>query len=619
MKRASRSHHRARLATGAPAATHDRRGVSISIAATGAIAAAVIAAIAVVSLRPTTPPAPESPVVRLPFEAPADVVSEVSDATISPNGTTMLFSGRGADGRRVLWLRRLDSTEATPLPDTDDAIEPFWSWDSKSIAFGAQGKLKRIDIGSKRAQVLADAPRSNSGTWNRAGVIVYCPDFGAPLYKIAADGRSQREQVTFGTGNHRYPVFLPDGKHLLYSTNRNVMLASLDSKDTRQLLPNGPAIYAPGRSQDAGWLLYVRDGVIVAHAFDSGRLELSGEPVPIAPAETATDWPRGARFSVSTTGVLAIARPATYDYQLAWFDRTGKPAGTLGDVRNVDVAHLPRVSPDGTRVIVQVVDAKTRYQDFWISEIARGTFDRMTSTSQLEQLPAWMPDSRSVMAATSRPGLAAGIFRLSLAGRVEEQIATGTIFPADVTTDGRWLLYTHRGESTRADVWVLPLTDGKPAAGAAPVAILNSEFEETGPHVSKDGRWVAYGSDVNGTPEIYVRPFLDGRVGPQLRVSPGHGIMPRWSRDGRTLFFVRAPQGTLSAQMMSVAVTPDGDTLRFGTAAPLFTARMLPISTISAGDYDITPEGKFLVGTVVGPTKGTAGTIVLNWPAIAGK
>ena len=406
------------------------------IAATGAVAAAVIAAIAVVSLRPTAPPAPESPVVRLPFEAPADVVSEVSDATISPDGKTMLFSGRGADGRRVLWLRRLDSTEAAPLPDTDDAIEPFWSWDSKSIAFGAQGKLKRLDIGFKRAQVLADAPRSNNGTWNRAGVIVYCPDFGAPLYKIAADGRGQREQVTFGTGNHRYPVFLPDGKHFLYSTNRNVMLASLDSKDTRELLKMGPAIYAPGRSQDGGWLLYVRDGVIVAHAFDTGRLELSGEPVPIAPAETATDWPRGARFSVSTTGVLAIARPATYDYQLAWFDRTGKPAGTLGDVRNVDVAHLPRVSPDGTRVIVQVVDSKTKYQDFWISEIARGTFERMTSTIQIEQLPAWMPDSKSVMAATARPGLAGGIFRLSLAGVIEEQIATGTIFPADVTSDG---------------------------------------------------------------------------------------------------------------------------------------------------------------------------------------
>ena len=166
---------------------------------------------------------------------------------------------------------------------------------------------------------------------------------------------------------------------------------------------------------------------------------------------------------------------------------------------------------------------------------------------------------------------------------------------------------------------MLPLTNGKPAAGATPEAILNSEFDETGPHVSKDGRWLAYGSDVTTTAEIYVRPFRDGRAGPAVKVSTGHGIMPRWSRDGRTLFFVRAPQGTLSAQMMSVAVTLDGDTLRFGAATPLFTARMLPISTISAGDYDITPDGKFLVGTVVGPTKGTAGTIVLNWPAIVGK
>ena len=156
-------------------------------------------------------------------------------------------------------------------------------------------------------------------------------------------------------------------------------------------------------------------------------------------------------------------------------------------------------------------------------------------------------------------------------------------------------------------MWVLPLTDGKPAAGATPEAILNSEFDETGPHVSKDGRWLTYGSERSlGKPEIY--------VGALPRWAPGAGGDPNyWPRhhaavvslNGRTLFFVRAPQGMLSAQMMSVAATPDGDTLRFGAAVPLFTARMLPIQTISAGDYDVTPDGNFsLVGTVVGPSKG---------------
>ena len=260
---------------GAAVVREDRR-VPIRMMAAIAIATAAITALGFIYLRPSTA-ASDSRAVFLPFDAPDAVVSEAGSATISPDGRMIAFSGRGSDGRRVLWVRELDSVEARPLPDTDDAIEPFWSWDSKSIAFGAQGKLKRLDLGANRATTLTDAARSNNGSWNRSGIIVFSPDYGSPLYQVAATGGA-REQVT-KDGNHRYPAFLPDGRHFLYSAGSKVMVGSLDSQEPTEIPVTGPAVYAP-----PGWLLYVRGGVIVAHAFDAGSLQLSGDPVPIAPA-----------------------------------------------------------------------------------------------------------------------------------------------------------------------------------------------------------------------------------------------------------------------------------------------------------------------------------------------
>jgi Tol biopolymer transport system component len=592
---------------GAPLAPARKVG-GFSLAATAVIAAvaAVLAAVVVMTMRPSASPS-RLPLVRLSLDTPDVVVSEVGDATISPDGTKVVFSGRGTDGRKILWTRPLGSPDATPLPDTDDAIEPFWSWDGKSIAFGAQGKLKRLDLGATRAKELTDAARSNNGSWSRDGVIVFSADYGAPLFQVPAAG-GKREEIP-GTKNARYPLFLPDGKHFLYSAGgrlQRVLVRSLDSLDEKELLTTGPAIYAP-----PGWLLYVRDGIIVAHAFDANRAELSGDPLPIAPAESDNRWAEGSRLSVSETGVLMLARAATYDYQLAWFDRTGVPAGALGPVRNVRVAHVPRISPDGSRVVVQLRDSKTQNQDFWLGDVIRGTFERFTTTPAQEQLPVWSPDGRYVLASTARNQVT-GIYRIPVEGGTDDAVAVGTFFPADVTRDGHWLFFTQRGESTRLDVWTLPLTNGLPSPGTKAQAVLDSAFNETSPTVSPDGHWLAYTSDVSGADEVYVRPLTEGHVGPPTRVTNGGGDQPCWSREGRTLFFVSAAQGPLSARMMSVAVTQEGDALRFGTQAPLFQTRMLPLISTTR-DYDVRADGRFLVGTVVGPPKGTAATVILNW------
>ena len=483
-------------AAAAAAPQPHRRAISIVLAAAIAIVAAIASALGVLYFRAPAATSP-SPVVRLPFEAPNTVASEVGDPTISPDGKTMLFTGRGADGRKVLWVRALDSGEAKPLPDTDDAIEPFWSWDSKSIAFGAQGKLKRLDLGESRAKVLTDAGRSNNGSWSRNGVIVFSPDFGAPLVKVSSGGGERTQVVPRapGSGGDRYPAFLPDGKHFLFSRNQRVFVGSLDATDPKQVLDMGPAVYAP-----PGWLLYVRNGIVVAHRFDTDRLELTGDAHPIAPAVSANTWARGARLSVSETGVLVMGHAPAYDYQLAWFDRKGRPAGTLGPVRPARVIQMPRISPDGSHVVVQINDTKTLNQDLWLGDVASGSFERLTTAPELEQLPVWAADGTSVFASTSRNGVG-GIYRFPIGGGQVDQVSTGTNFPMDVSRDG-WLCFTHRGESTRIDIWALPLNNGQPAKAATAREIVNSEFDDNAPQISPDGRWLAYQSDVTGTYKV---------------------------------------------------------------------------------------------------------------------
>jgi serine/threonine-protein kinase len=277
----------------------------------------------------------------------------------------------------------------------------------------------------------------------------------------------------------------------------------------------------------------------------------------------------------------------------------------------VSAVQIPRISPDGSRVAVQINDQQAQNQDLWLGSVATGSFDRFTTQKQFEQMPVWSSDGASLFMATAVDGVA-GIYRMAVGGGALEAIAEGVVFPQDASRDGRWLFYQHRGDSTRLDIWTVPLTNGLPSKDAKPQVLVNSEFEETSPQLSPDGQWLAYQSDVTGRSEIYLRRFVDGRAGPSIKVTTGHGNMPRWSKDGRTLFYVSAPLGNLSAQMMAVGVTSSGDTLAFSPPQPVFKARMLPLGAV-ARDYDIAPDGRFLVGTVVGATKGTAATVVLNW------
>ncbi len=555
-------------------------------------------------------------ILRLPF-LPPDSVS-VDDrasnfAVISPDGRNLLFAGRTPHGVRQLWLRPLDSMVAQPLAGTDGANEPFWSPDGRSIAFAADGKLKRLDLSGGQPKVLADAARMCGGTWSRSGVIVFSPDFSSVLDRVSADGGPTtlvaRPDSTRGETGYRSPSFLPDGRHLLYRVdntggypNYDWFVRRLDGNDTKRLIQGSPAaLYAP-----PGWLLFARGGSMFAQRFDAAALRLSGEPLPIQIGAPIDQNFTNARFSTSQNGVLVAQIEPAYSFQLTWYDRAGKRLGLLGPEMQVHLAQSPSLSADRSHVVFQRQDPQTGIGDIWTIDVARGTLNRLTSDPTLDQLPLWAVDGRSVFENTRRNGVA-GIYRISANGGDERFMAKGG-WPTATTPDGRFLIFMKRGEKTRQDIWLLPLTGGGPAR-----VVLATEFNDSQPQISPDGHWLAYASDETGSYEVYARPFSpETGVGDPVRISTGGGFAPRWRGDGRELFYVSAPISAADGRLMATSIKVDGARLEPGTPIPLFATHMMPDGFTP--EFDVSADGqRFLVGTATRDPHATGVNLLLNW------
>ena len=587
--------------TGAPSPVAARQDSRVWMALA---AAALVAALALGALY-FGRPAIEAPVVRLAFIPPPNLSfndSIADQVVVSPDGRKLAFSAISPEGKWQLWVRALDSLDAQPLPGADEPLEPFWSPDSRSIAFGSQGKLKRVDLAGGSAQVLCDAARLTGGAWNNNGVIVFGPDYGSALFQVPATG-GQPKPVTVRDAEHgdrqSNPSFLPDGKHFIFKSGANsntkgIWAGSLDSPEVKQVMTdNTIAAYAP-----LGWLLFVRNQAVMAQAFDAGRLELKGDAIPIITRSTTGTGGSG-RFSVSDHGVLVWQGDWGREYQLVWFDREGKQTGVVGASTQVSVGQEPHLSPDGKRL------AMKRDGNIWLIDLARNTGIRLTSV--FSQLPIWSPDGKYVAFTSSVPGIGSGIVQKDSKGVGDaEMLWKGINFPHAWSPDGRFILFLRRGEKTRLDAWVLPLFGDRKE-----YPVLNSEFDERDTQFSPDGRWLAYASDESGGYEIYVRPFTaDGKVGAdKKRISTSGGIQPTWRGDGQELFYVAGDQ-----QMMSVAVKTKGAEFEYSAPKALFKTRMLRFQINH--EYEVAADGKhFLIGTLVGDSKSPPPTVILNWTA----
>jgi serine/threonine protein kinase/Tol biopolymer transport system component len=568
---------------------------------------------------PTPPPSTE---VRLALVPPVGLTFEagrLDTVIVSPNGRQLAFSARSADGKRQLYVRALDGVDAKLLPGTQEPIKPFWSADSKSIAFGAQGKLKRVDISGGQPAIIADAPRLNGGAWNRVGAIIFSPDYNAGILQVSDRGGATKV-VTMPDASRQEvaladPAFLPDDVHFLFSGGapgkQEVRVGSLSSSQTTVVVEGGRAQFvSPNR------IVFERAGRLMTGTFDPQRL-LLGDDLAAAMTDDDGSTNRGdTTFSVSDTGVLVRKNGFAPDYQLVWFDRQGRSLGTVGAPTQggAGEALAPRISPDGARVAIQRRGASDDQHGLWVIDLLHGLPTRVSSA--LGQYPLWSPDGRQLVWLQNVNG-AAGLYRVAANGLGSAELllkigseAGGTTFPNDWSTDGRFILYHTRGVKTRIDLWALPLFGDR-----KPYPVLNTEFDEGPGVLSPDGRWLAYRSDVSGTYEIYVQSFTaDGHAGSErVRISTNGGSQPRFRPDGRELFYL-ADDGRL----MAVPITAQGATFEHGEPKALFKTRTFPPIVEVRYEYDVTRDGqRFLMGTILDGPRATppAPTILINWLA----
>ena len=541
------------------------------------------------------------------------------DLALSHDGRIMVFvAPQGKVGGTTLWVYEVGVSGAHSLANTEGASYPFWSPDDGYIAFFADGKLKKIPAGGGPAQLICDAPIGRGGTWNRSGVIVFAADSGVAIRRVSAAGGPVTmapgfEHRVATTMSNRWPVFLPDGNHFLYTSvdfgadlqgeGNAIYVAQLDSSQHRRLVTsNANAAYV-----SPGYLLFLRNGTLMAQRFDVDRLELTGEAFAVAnEVEYLSSVARGF-FSVSETGTLTYqcGSGATFS-QLEWFDREGKMLGNLGaPARYAN----PRLSPDGKRVAVDIDDPRSSNTDIWVVEANRKVSSRFTFDRGQDETPLWSNNGRRLLWLSDRGGKN-GFYLKSLdGGTVEESPAlpvgvdlSFASAPSDWSRDGRFLLYTDLQEGNALHLWVLPMSgDRKPGR------LLSGSSADIEGQFSPDGHWVAYSSNESGRWQVYVAPF----PGPakKYQISTEGGQQPRWRSDGKELFFLSADR-----KLMAVSLRT-GSPFEFSQPTPLFeTHAHEPITAEEFFTYDNSADGRrFLINVDAEQTSPRPVDIILNW------
>jgi eukaryotic-like serine/threonine-protein kinase len=544
---------------------------------------------------------------------------------LSPDGTRMAFTARDAKSKVLLYVQSLNSLTAQAVPGTDDAIYPFWSPDSKQIAFFAAGKLKKISADGGPPQDICDTVSGRGGAWGKNGVIVFTPSSNQSLFSVPAAGGTpepaSKLDVAKGENSHRWPWFLPDGKHFIYWSRTSrpgespvIYIGELGSLQARSLTKSDTmAQYASGH------LLFLRGQTLMAQVFNPGRMELSGEPQPIAEHVAVNGSTIRAMFSASETGTLVYqSGEASTGWDLVWFGRDGKPIETVAQASRYIG---PSLSPDGTRFVVTIFVGNQGIADNWIFDLARATRTRMTFSSSVTPYAnlggaTWTPDSKTIF----YTAVSQGVFRIygkaadgSSSERLILDSGDTSAYPSSVSPDGRYLVYMKRlnpnqtgNDQTGNHIWALPLSaEGKPADGK-PFPIVQDAFDEKAPIVSPDGKWLAYQSNESGRAEIYITAFPAG--GAKWQVSSNGGTMPKWRRDGKELFFAD-PQDNIVA----VDVNTSGNAVKLGAPHTLFQAVGIQRDF---GPFDVTADGKKFLINSGNLKEGTEPlTLVQHWPA----
>jgi Tol biopolymer transport system component len=553
-------------------------------------------------------------VMRLSVPLPAGgviVPHEIrTDLALSPDGRHIAFV-LTTEGRTQLWLRSLDAAQPRILAGTDGASSPFWSPDSRLIGFVADGGLKRVDANGGPPGFICEGRLEGVPSWGKDGTIVFSKSLGG-IYRVSAEGGPATQVTTLdqtqGEVDHLWPHFLPDGRRFLFSSmsrgrdeqvSRNVYVAALDGGAPRLLFPADSRV----EYVDPGYLLFVREGTLVAQSFDAKTLQLSGDAISVADGLHYFRSAANAGFSTSQNGAVAYQAGASTS-RLVWFDRKGNEIGTVG---TPGVYGSVRISPQGQHLAVEVVDPRSGTSDIWIHDVSREAPTRLTSDLSSEADPVWSPDGRQVVYRSDRGG-PPDLHRKTLSGDTAAEVLlnkAGVQRPTDWSSDGRFLTYTEEDRETGHSVWILPLVGDR-----EPKPFLRTRFQEGTATFSPDGHWLAFVSDESGRPEVYVAAVEN--IGQKHRISTAGGFAPRWRRDGKELFYVAPGNRFMAVAVSSRASFAAQDPLQLFRVAHQvgFTRRIWYTS------YDVSGDGeKFLVNVVEDAAVAPI-TVVLNWMAV---
>jgi serine/threonine protein kinase len=595
-----------KLGVPAPAIARRKNQERIVWAATAAALAVALAFTP--SVLSSLAKAPSSPAVR--FVVAGLPPQQNVPISISPDGRWVAGAAQG--GSELFGVSLGSLTPQRLVTASASIFQPFWSPDSRSIAFFEGSLLKRAEIGGGPAQTVSEAaPPQGNGTWSRDGVILFSS--GGVIQRVLAAGgvptpitnRDEHGEAITGE-DHLGPWFLPDGRHFLYvavSNDSAIYLAELDStKRTRLISADSKAMYA-----EPGYILFNRGQTLFAQPFDAKALALTGEPIRVADglamlAPTASaNLARTANFSVSQSGALVFKNAlnntagnggAGLQRSLIWIDRSGIPGAEVGTggIAGIDVAS------DGARFAVHVHEGDGG--DIWTFDPEQKRLQRFTfDASQENSSPIWSPDG-SRIAFASRRASGWGLYTKRADGAGAEELVTESPeqkLPTSWSPDGKLLVYTQIGRG--ADVWAVPLDGDK-----RPFPVLDSPYDEQLAQVSPDGKWIAYQSNETGVAEIYIKQFPEGPA--KRQVSTGGGLWPRWRGDGKELYFV-------STGLVAVEIDTSGATPRPGVPRPLFAGSGNPSMVGHFGIYHrfaVSPDGqRVLIALTTGGGAGLLG------------
>ncbi len=562
----------------------------------------VVAAVAIlaagVGWYHATRPEPLRPLIRMTDELGPESLSASRNSgsglmAISPDGSRIAVTIAGADGKARIHTRLLQQTKLTLLAGTENAGSPFFSPDGHWIGFNADGMLKKISVDGGAAVTLCDARSIRGASWGDDGNIVIALGNGTPLSKVPSAGGApfpltklnERERT------HRWPQMLPGSQAALFSAyggrsldDANIDVVSLKTGERKTVLKGGFSPHFVAASQRTGYLLYLHKNTLFAAPFDSAGLTVTGPSIPVL-EEVSSNNAAGGNFAISSSGTF-IFRTGKSEFgsnRISLVDSAGNVSPLLSAVGSYST---PRLSPNGKRLAFSMDSAAGgNAADIWVKDLDRDTPSRLTFVTGTNDYPLWTPDGKNILFTNPQ-----GLYWIRADGAGEAQRLTSPRFSQliySISPDSKRLAFFSSGNEASMDLFTAPI-GGDPAQPklGKPELFLGTPFEEAYPAFSPDGRWLAYQSNESGTPEIYVRPFPG--PGGKWQISSRGGRAPRWTQDGREIFYVAN-----DSRVMAVSYRASGE--MFESAKPRVWSEIRLDLTPRIQEFDITPDGKHIV------------------------